>query len=163
MRQDALRPPDTAAVRHRSGLSGVRAWAAVRCHESVTSRYDRAWTRPDDDARKPLRINKYRVQHSSGKSTSRDLKSVKCRFKSDWGHQRPFGSRFLDRTVLFGWWRGTRWTTTDLSGQPRQRILDPRGDVRSPLPYRGIRAAQGRSSGWAVVLRGCSVSRGCHN
>lgn len=39
--QDTLRPPGTVAVRHRSGLSGVGESAAVRCHESVTSRYVR--------------------------------------------------------------------------------------------------------------------------
>jgi hypothetical protein len=33
---------------------------------------------------------------------------------------------FRPRTMHFGWWRGTRWTTTDLSGQPRQRISNPR-------------------------------------
>ncbi|AYJ47347.1 hypothetical protein [Rhodococcus sp. P1Y] len=51
----------------------------------VTSRYDRAWTHPDCDTRKLLRIDKSRVQRGSGKSTSRGLKSAQCRFDSDWG------------------------------------------------------------------------------
>ena len=90
-RQDALRPLDTVVVRHRSGLSGVGGSAAVRCHESVTSRYVRAWIGLDDDVRKALQINKYRVQRSSGESTSRDLKSAQCRFESDWGHHCSAG------------------------------------------------------------------------
>ncbi len=81
----------------RSGLSGVGESAAVRCHESVTSRYESAWTGSDGHARKALRVNKYRVQYGSGESASRDLKSAQCRFESDWGHQSPYGSRFLDQ------------------------------------------------------------------
>lgn len=59
VRQEALRAPDTVAVRHRLGLSGVETSAAVRCHESVTSRHVRTWTGPDVDVRKMLVINKY--------------------------------------------------------------------------------------------------------
>ena len=105
-RQDALRPLDTVVVRHRSGLSGVGGSAAVRCHESVTSRYVRAWIGLDDDVRKALQINKYRVQRSSGESTSRDLKFAQCRFESDWGHHCSAGQvRFrtcMDVRTLIG-------------------------------------------------------------
>jgi hypothetical protein len=47
-----------------------------------------------------------------------DLKSAQCRFESDWGHQSPYGSRFLDQGSAFrvvAWTsaanHGSEWTT----------------------------------------------------
>ena len=68
----------------------------------------RAWTGSDGDVRKALQINKYRVQSSSGKSTSRDLESAQCRFESDWGHQSPCGSENFCQPTSSGGCRGLR-------------------------------------------------------
>lgn len=102
-RQGALCPPDTVAVRHRSGPSDVGESAAVRCHESVTSRYVRAWAGSDVHVRKALQIKKYRVHRCTHGSTSRDLKSAQCRLESVWGDCSPDGFGFpggFDRGFL---------------------------------------------------------------
>ena len=143
-RQHALRPPDTVAVRHRSELSGIGGSAIVRCHESVTSRYDSRWTGSDGDVRKLLQTNKYRVQRSSGESTSRDLKSAQCRFESDWGHQSPYGSGFLDPDSAFG---VVAWTSTSYHGfEWTTETADFRSarDLHASSYCLRIRAAQGR-------------------
>ncbi|AMY51844.1 hypothetical protein A3L23_00483 [Rhodococcoides fascians D188] len=158
-RQDALRPPDTLGVRYRSGLSDVGASAVVRCHESVTSRYVRAWTGSDGDVRKTLQINKYRVQRSSGESTSWDLKFAQCRFESDWGHQSPYGSRILTQDSAF---RVVAWTSAAYHGFERTtETADFRSarDERSSLSH--LRILQLRTGlgldgglcGWLAVTR----------
>ena len=135
-------PPDTMAVRHRSGLSGVGESAVVRCHESVTSRYVRTWTGLDGDARKTLQINKNRVHWSLGGSTSRDLKSAQCRFESDWGHQSRYGSRFTDQDSAF---RVVAWTSAAYNGfEWTTETVDFRSAYSGnfPLSKLRIRAAQ---------------------
>lgn len=60
-----------------------------------------------------------------------DLKSVQCRFESDWGHQSPYGSIILDQDSGF---RGVQWPPVDLNNQSRQRIQIRRAGPSPFLP-----------------------------